>query len=145
MLSFSDHITNHFTFLIFVILDGDFATLKNTDTDDDNNYKDFTENVLYPHHMGKSNNFSFFSTSILGKLHDVSREIVKNVPLPSFSIPTIQRNSVNYSKKKYNGNASTENVKHCLNGNRDNKKDYEEEEEEEHDDDKMEEDEEGEE
>ena len=114
--------------MIFVILDGDFATLKITETDDDHNYKDFTENVLYPHYMGKSNNFSFFSTSILGKLHDISREIVKNVPLPSFSIPDIQRNSVKYSKKKYNGNSTTENVNCCLNEDRDDNRNEEQDE-----------------
>lgn len=81
----------------------------------DDDYKDFTENITYPHHMKKSDNISYYSLSILGKLYDISREIVKNIPSPSFSNPNIDRNSVNYSRSEYNGYSSTENESDSFN------------------------------
>ena len=81
----------------------------------DDDYKDFIENITYPHHMKKSHNISYYSVSILGKLYDISREIVKNIPSPSFSIPNIDRNSVNYSRSEYIGHSSTEIEIDCFN------------------------------
>jgi hypothetical protein len=50
-------------------------------------FGDFHKDINYPHHMKKPDNISFYSTSVLGKLFDISREIFSDYPLPSFSVP----------------------------------------------------------
>jgi hypothetical protein len=50
-------------------------------------FGDFHRDVNYPHHMKKPDNISFYSTSVLGKLFDISRAILSDYPLPSFSVP----------------------------------------------------------